>query len=87
MSSILDAVLKLSKMTSSQKLFEYDSITLYQPYPALSVRLPRHLFSGTEDSSGFLNIEWAEFVHIVLLKGNIRLERTSKKSNLRSVEG
>ncbi len=32
----------------------------------------RQLFAGTDHSSGFLNIEWADFVHIILLKGSLR---------------
>jgi len=31
----------------------------------------RQLFAGTDHSSGFLNIEWADFVHIILLKGSL----------------
>ncbi|XP_023341846.1 uncharacterized protein LOC111711681 isoform X2 [Eurytemora carolleeae] len=31
----------------------------------------RQLFNGSTDSPGFLNIEWAEFVHIILLEGSI----------------
>ncbi len=32
----------------------------------------RQLFGGSLDSGGFLDIQWAEFVHVVLLRGSLR---------------
>ena len=32
----------------------------------------RKMFGGTEHSLGFLEIQWAEMVYIILLRGNIR---------------